>query len=257
MGWTSLRRASVAVAAVLGLSACGTSGGAPAATQSAGSSTAAAAAVTLATGASSLCKTAPTNQALVATLNTDSPPAVADATGLTPVGFGQPGQDGPFTAATIGGRAAVQVAPGQDSSGTSYTYEELYFTSGGVLPASAKNVLLCLEYYDSPSGVDLEAQYSGNDAVGPINGAYNGAPEAYLTGGSTKWLVASFTFSNVNFLGGASGSGLENGGADFRVTSSQTAAWATDKAWLVISGVTAATPLPNAPAPPTTPSTPK
>jgi hypothetical protein len=74
-----------------------------------------------------------------------------------PVHANQAGQHGAFAAGSQGGRKAIQVVPGQDANGHPYNDLELYFSAGGVVP-NGSNVLLCLEYYDSPAGVDREAQ---------------------------------------------------------------------------------------------------
>lgn len=193
--------------------------------------------VSLAKGASPLCQKPQPGKSLNVSLNTAQWPAASSDTGLSPINENATGADGPFIEGTVGGSKAIQVIPGTGSNGSYFNYLELYFTAAGAVPAGVAKVLLCLSFYDSPAGIPLAAQYSGTSSVGPVNGAYDAAPEVYVTSGAKQWEVASFTFTGINF------SGKENGGADFRVTSYQahkspTPFW-VNRAWLVTKGVPA------------------
>ncbi len=214
----------------------------------------ASASVALAPGASQLCAkppaaTSPLYAALDSDQSTWTPPA--SATGLSPVMFNQPGQDGWSSPGTQGGKKAIQVMPGQSSSGTPYSYSEIYFTSGGAVPGSTANVMLCLQYYDGTAGAQIALQYSGTNTAGPVNGAYDAAPELYVTKGTNKWLVGSFSMTAINFGSGDSGVGAENGQSDFRVTGENATPFWVDAAWLVVANVKgtqsmAAMPTPSA-----------
>lgn len=239
--------AALAAAMVLTV-ACGASP--TTATGARASSTAAA--VTLAPGASHLCGKPPAaGNPLFTALNSAQSgwPSPSSAGGLSPVMADAPGDDGWSTPGTAGGRQAIQVIPGQSSSGSPFTYTELYFTSAGVVPPSTANVMLCLQYLDGPAGADIGLQYSGTNTSGPVNGAYDAAPEVYATKGTNKWLVGSFTMTAIHFASGGAGAGAENYGADFRVTGGNATPFWVDAAWLVISHVPAAQSLAAVPTP--------
>ncbi len=248
-------------ASALILMACGSPNAAPGSSaqrssQSSGTtSSPTAPPVVLAKGASSLCSKVPAAKTgLEVDLNKADWPSATTATGLTPINYNQPGQDGAFIAQTVDGRHGIAVMPGQGPDGKYYSYLELYLTAGGVVPAGTKNVMLCLEYDDSIAGVPLTLQYSGTNTAGPVSGAYDASPDIYVTGGTKQWLVGSFTMTDINFAKGDPGVGKENGNADFRVTSQsqgQATPFTVDRAWLVVSGVPATQSLAAPPSPPT------
>jgi hypothetical protein len=132
-----------------------------------------------------------------------------------------------------------QVIPGTNGSGQALTYGELYFSAGGAVTAGTKNVMLCAEVYDGRSGVQLSAQFSGTNTAGPVSGAYDSAPQSYLTAGTGKFYTLSFDFSGIAFAKGGAGVGKENGGADFRITMVPLTSAGLDfkRVWLVTQGV--------------------
>lgn len=196
--------------------------------------------VTLAPGASSACAKGPTNPHLDVALDNVgvSAPQLGSDT-LEAINFNNPTEgDGPFVPVSIGGRAAIQVVAGH-SNGKTDSWGELYFTSNGAVPAGTQNVELCLETYDASAGDVLATDFSGTNTKGPQSGAYDAAPQAYLTAGTDKWLTVSFQFSGINFEAGATGAGAENGQADFRVQIGPplTGQVYFDRAWLVTTKV--------------------
>ena len=104
-----------------------------------------------------------------------------------------------------------------------------------------RNVALCIETYDAAAGQVIAADYSGTNTAGPLQGAYDAAPQAYLTAATKKWWTLAFIFTGINFQKGASGAGKENAQADFRVQVGPPMNGNVyfDRAWLVTQGVPA------------------
>ncbi len=237
---TQHRSAVVFVLAGLVTDGCG--GAAPAAGHGGKSAPQAQAgpAVTLAPGASPLCAQAPSASHLAVNLNgpgVGSPQATSGT--LQAVNYNDPQQgDGPFAPVTVGGRSAIQILPGR-SNGKATSWGELYFATNGAVPAGTRDVELCIETYDASAGDVLAADFSGTNTAAPQRGAYDAAPEAYLTTGSDRWLTISFPFNGINFAAGDAGAGLENAQADFRVQVGPplTGQVVFDRAWLVTTKV--------------------
>ena len=141
----------------------------------------------------------------------------------------------------MGGRTAILLRVG-NSNGKPNNWGELYFATNGVVPATVQDVALCVETYDAAADQVIAADYSGTNTAGPLQRAYNAAPQAYLTAGIKKWWTLAFTFTGINFQKGASGAGRENAQADFRVQVGPPMNGAVyfDRAWLVTQGVPAA-----------------
>jgi len=192
--------------------------------------------VTLAQTASSLCAKGPTSPALT---------AVPVGLLKVPLPLGQlqiasSGGDGPWLLGVHDTRSSLYgmglYAPGVPTN-TGY----VYLSTDGGIPAGTKNAMLCVEYYDgskttsTKTGDWLAAQYSGTNAQGPGNGAYDYSTESYALTGTGKWLTASFTLTNINFANGDVGEGQENGGADLRVYYNSPTYF--DRFWLVTTGV--------------------
>ncbi len=196
--------------------------------------------VTLAPGASPLCAQGPVNPHLAVTL--DGPgvttPQLSSGT-LQAINYNNAQEgDGPFVPASIGGRLAIQVMPGH-SNGKPNNWGELYFTTNGAVPAATHNVELCIETYDASAGDVLAANFSGTNPKGAQGGAYDAAPQAYVTAGTDRWLTVSFQFDGINFASGDTGAGAENAQADFRVQVGPplTGDVYFDRAWLITTGV--------------------
>lgn len=117
----------------------------------------------------------------------------------------------------------------------------VYISSNGGLPKGTTTAMLCVEYYDAArttsakTGDWLAVQYSGLNPKGPVNGAYDSAPELYALTGTHKWLTASFTLSDINFAPGDKGVAAENSGADLRVQYNTPTYF--DRFWFVATGV--------------------
>ena len=238
------------------LAACGTT----APTTSQGSSSAAATTTTsstkislapLAPKANKLCATPPTNPKLDLRLDTPGAPTVnSSAVALQAINESAQGSDGPFTLATVDNTTVAEPVAGTSSTGTPLTYGELYFSTNGAIPASVKNVEMCVEVYDAASGAGISAQFSGTNTAGPVNGAYDAAPEAYVSSGSKQWYTLSFNFSGIAFQAGGAGIGLENGSADFRISIAppiQQGAVYFKRIWFVTQNVPTNPSLANAP----------
>ncbi len=204
------------------------------------STSSASATATLAPGASTLCSTAPTNPKLTVTLNSPGSPTINSSyAGLQVLNEDAAGADGPFTIAPIDGKTVVEPLAGKGTNGA-FTYSQLYFSANGGVPASVKNAELCLEAYDAKAGQVISADFSGTNPAGPVGGAYDAAPEAYVTSGTDKWYTLSFNLSGIAFQSGGSGIAKENGSADFRVGLQpplQQGAVYFERAWLVTNGV--------------------
>ena len=244
-----LMGAAAGLALLTSLTACGGGASNSTTTPAAGGATSSAAA-TQAKGANKLCAAAPTDPKLSIQLTRDDVTAADPSNAsLQAINENGSGADGPFTATTVGGRQAIEPQPGSGAQGD-FNYEELYFATGGAVDPSVKNALLCVEVYDGAKGQEINSDYSGNNADGPVNGAYDSAPEVYMTSGSKKWQVISFSFTDINFQSGAAGAGKENGGADFRITLGNPLQQgiAFDKAWLVTKNVPATQSLAHTPA---------
>ena len=201
------------------LAACGTAAPAHKTAASSSASTGAAAktisVAPLAAKASELCAKPPTNPKLDLRLDTPGSPAVNPAeAALQAINYGAAGDDGPFTLTTVDNTTVIQPVAGIP---TGPPYGELYFWTGGAVPASVQNVEVCLEVYDAIAGQQISAQFSGTNTAAPVGGAYAAAPQAYITSGTKQWYTLSFNFSGIAFQAGASGSGKENASADFRI----------------------------------------
>ena len=204
----------------------------------------------LAPKANKLCSAAPTNVNLNLRLDTPGNQTLNTSdVGLQALNESAPGADGPFTMASVANTTVVQPVAGTSSSGSPLTYEELYFSTNGAIPASVKNVEVCVEMYDAAAGQDISAEFSGNNPAGALSGAYDAAPEAYTTSGTKKWYTLSFNFSGISFQNGASGIGKENGSADFRINLASTTVPAYFKRiWIVTQNVSTNPSLAGPPA---------
>ena len=172
----------------------------------------------LAPKANKLCATPPSNPKLDLRLDTPGAPTVNSSdVALQAINESAQGSDGPFTLASVDNTTVVEPVAGSSSTGTPLTYGELYFSTNGAIPASVKNVEICVEVYDAAASEGISAQFSGTNPAGPVNGAYDAAPEAYVTSGTKQWYTLSFNFSGIAFQAGGAGIGLENGSADFRI----------------------------------------
>ena len=206
----------------------------------------------LAPGASQLCSKPPTDPSLTVRLNGMGVPQVNPSdVALQAINENASGQDGPFIPASVDNTPVVADIPGSSTSGQPFTYGELYFSANGAVPAGTQNVMLCAEVYDAQAGNGISAQFSGNNPAGPVSGAYDAAPQAYLSSGSKKFYTLSFNFSGITFAKGGAGIGKENGSADFRINIDPITQGALDfkRVWLVTTGVPTQASLAASPAP--------
>ena len=79
--------------------------------------------------------------------------------------------------------------------------------------ADTMNVSVVVDYFDATRGT-LRLEYDGSDPKAPFQGAYTSSPETVTLSGSRTWRTAVFTLPAARFTN------LENGGADFRLSSS-------------------------------------
>jgi hypothetical protein len=116
--------------------------------------------------------------------------------------------DGTTVATNVAGSVCRSVAP--NPSGGRYVYFRI---DDSFKWAASMQAEVQVDFFDSAHG-NFAIEFDGSDTNAPFNGAYTRSPVTAYLGGSLVWRTARFNLSGAQFMHS------QNGGADFRLASS-------------------------------------